>query len=413
MINSVYTETHMTLNRSGAMNSQEVVTGNIEFHTLFTSLDITHTGDFTNDTQKDFESVVQVIGLRAMPIIMNRPVALNGVGANVLEGYGAPTITGAGWIFKFAFEREGVHTIDTLKDELNGIVLNDGTIDSEKGTVSITITSNDLDEDGILNDDDKCPNTPAGTIVDVNGCPVFILPVNNNKVEVTSATCIGNTDGSIGLSVEDNSHDYTITVTGKDDVAIAGENKTASVTGLAKGTYTVCFKVDGQANYEQCFEVVIGEPKALSAFIDVDNDKRTTSIDLSGSNLYNIDINGQRHLVKGDNFTTTLPTGLSIIKISTSLDCQGVIEREIFISEDIHYYPNPTDQDVSVHVSGQDTTVQVSVFSEKGDLIYTQRQQIQDFSRKTKIDLSRQITGTYIVVMDGPTVRKTFKIIRK
>ena len=291
--------------------------------------------------------------------------------------------------------------------------VNDGTIDSEKSTVSITITSNDLDEDGVLNDDDKCPNTPAGTPVDFDGCAIFVLPVNNNKVEVTSATCIGNTDGSIGLSVEDNSYDYTITITGKDDVAIAGEDKTASVTGLAKGTYSVCFKVDGQADYEQCFEVVIGEPKPLSAFIDVDKDKRTTSIDLSGSNLYNIDINGQRHHVKGDNFKTTLPTGLSIIKISTSLDCQGVIEREIFISEDIHYYPNPTDQDVSVHVSGEDTTVQVSVFSEKGDLIYNQRQQIEDFSRKTKIDLSRQITGTYIVVMDGPTVRKTFKIIRK
>ena len=57
--------------------------------------------------------------------------------------------------------------------------------------------------------------------------------------------------------------------------------------------------------------------------------------------------------------------------------------------------------------------VQVSVFSEKGDLIYTREQQIQDFSRKTNIDLSRQITGTYIVVMDGPTVRKTFKIVKK
>jgi len=213
--------------------------------------------------------------------------------------------------------------------------------------------------------------------------------------------------------VEDNSYDYTITITGKDDVVIAGEDKSASVTGLGKGTYTVCFKVDGQANYEQCFEVVIGEPKPLSAFIDVDNDKRTTNIQLDGSSLYNIDINGEMHQVKGDNFTTTLQTGLSIIKISTSLDCQGVIEREIFISEDILYYPNPTDQDVSVHVSGEDTTVQVSVFGEKGDLIYTQEQKIQDFSRKTKIDLSRQITGTYIVVMEGPTVRKTFKIVKR
>jgi len=125
------------------MNSQEVVTGNIEFYTLFTSLDITHTGNFSDATQKDFECVVQVIGLRAMPIIMNRPVALNGAGQNVLENYGAPSMTGAGWIFKFAFERESVHSITTLADELNGIVLNGGTIDTTN-TVNMEFTKQDL-----------------------------------------------------------------------------------------------------------------------------------------------------------------------------------------------------------------------------------------------------------------------------
>jgi hypothetical protein len=292
--------------------------------------------------------------------------------------------------------------------------VNDGTIDSEKVTVSITVTSNDLDEDGVLNDKDKCPETPEGAMVDFDGCTIFTLPFNNNKVSVISATCIGTTDGSIGLSIEDASYDYSITVSGKDDpIVITGENKTASVSGLAKGTYSVCFTVTGQAEYEQCFEVVIGEPKALSAFIDVDNDNRTTSIQLSGSSSYNVEINGERFEVKGDNFTSKLSTGLNIIKVSTNLDCQGIIEKEVFISEDIMYYPNPTQKDVSVHVSGEDTRVMVSVFSEKGDLIYSKEQQIQDFSRKTHIDLSLQITGTYIVVMEGKTVRKTFKIVKR
>ena len=133
----------MALTRSGAMNNQEVLSGNIEFYSLFTSLDITRTGDFSDNTQKDFESIVQVIGLRAMPVVMNNPVALSGVGALVLEGYGAPTLTGAGWIFKFAFEREGVHTITTLTDELNGIVLNGGTIDT-KDSVNMEFTKQDL-----------------------------------------------------------------------------------------------------------------------------------------------------------------------------------------------------------------------------------------------------------------------------
>jgi hypothetical protein len=129
--------------RAGAMGSSEVLSSNIEYYSLFTKLDITSTGDFSDNTQKDFESVVQVIGLRAQPVVMNNPVPLSGSGTLVLENYGAPSITGAGWIFKFAFEREGVHTIDTLKDELNGIVLNGGTIDT-KSSVNMEFTKQDL-----------------------------------------------------------------------------------------------------------------------------------------------------------------------------------------------------------------------------------------------------------------------------
>ena len=216
--------------------------------------------------------------------------------------------------------------------------------------------------------------------------------------------------------MEDASHDYTITITGESaqsEAKITGDNKTASVTGLAKGTYTVCFKVDGQSAYEQCFEVSVEEPKALTAFIDVDEEERTSSIELGGSNLYNVEVNGKMHRVEGSSFTTALPTGLSIIKVSTDLDCQGMIEREVFISEDIHYYPNPTRNDVNVHIGGEDKNVVVTVFSEKGDLIYRKEQQVQDMSRLTEIDLSLQITGTYIVVMESKTVRKTFKIIKR
>ena len=212
--------------------------------------------------------------------------------------------------------------------------------------------------------------------------------------------------------MEDNSHDYTISITGKDPILIAGENMTASVSGLAKGTYSVCFKVTGQDAYEQCFEVVIGEPKALSAFIDVDNDKRSTSIQLGGSKSYSIEVNGERFEVKDNNFNTILPTGLSIIKISTNLGCQGVIEKEIFISEDIFYYPNPSRGEVDVFVNGEDKGVKMSVFTTKGDLVFTRDQNILE-SRKTELDLTDVPAGTYIVTLEGKTVRKTFKIVKR
>jgi len=133
----------MSLTRSGAMASSEVLSSNIEFYTLYTTIDITSTGDFSDNTQKDFESVVQVIGLRAQPVVMNNPVRLNGVGQNVLENYGAPTLSGAGWVFKFAFEREGAHSVSMLQTELNGIVLNSGTIDTTN-SVNMEFTKQDL-----------------------------------------------------------------------------------------------------------------------------------------------------------------------------------------------------------------------------------------------------------------------------
>ena len=137
-----YTVQSQGISKGGARGA-ELLTGNIEYFTLYTSLDITASGDYRDNTQKDFDMVIQVIGLRAMPIIMNTPVKINGIGAQRIEAYGSPSIEGKGWIFKFAFEREGVHSIHTLTTELNGIVLNAGTINTIDN-VNLEFTKQDM-----------------------------------------------------------------------------------------------------------------------------------------------------------------------------------------------------------------------------------------------------------------------------
>jgi hypothetical protein len=159
--------------------------------------------------------------------------------------------------------------------------------------------------------------------------------------------------------------------------------------------------------------VVVGEPKALTVLIEVDNDEKKTSIIMNGSNVYNVTINGKTQRTSNDSFESNLITGLNIIRVETDLDCQGYIEKEIFISEDIHYYPNPTEKNVYVHVGGKDDLIKVIIFTEKGNLVYSDYHNIMDDSRKTHIDLSNQIPGKYIVILESKTVRKTFKVIRK
>lgn len=113
-----------------------------------------------------------------------------------------------------------------------------------------------------VNDSGSESNT-ATVSISVSG-EGFNLPDNNNKISVGSCTCNGMKDGYLQFSIVNTNYDYTITISGvTNPVKISGTNNTGSLTGLAKGTYNVCFRVDGQPNYEQCFEAVISEPESL------------------------------------------------------------------------------------------------------------------------------------------------------
>ena len=89
-------------------------------------IDITATGSVADQTQQNFDDVCNVINLVAQPIIMNNPIAvtLNGL---------APSLTGPGFLFKFAvehgrvFERGG-DTVSILKELFEGITIDGVTL---------------------------------------------------------------------------------------------------------------------------------------------------------------------------------------------------------------------------------------------------------------------------------------------
>ena len=78
------------------------------------------------------------------------------------------------------------------------------------------VSSNDTDNDGILNAGSLCPDTADGVAVDLTGCPIFELPENNNGVqEVIDASCVrGRNDGALKFSVADSSFDYSVELIG-------------------------------------------------------------------------------------------------------------------------------------------------------------------------------------------------------
>ena len=122
---------------NGAASASEVVSGNINFYTMYVSgLDITHTGDILDQTQQNLDDIVNIISLVAQPVIMNNPLSVT------LDGL-APTLTGAGMLFKFAvehgkvFERGG-DNVSVLNQIFLGTTIDGVTL--EPATVEFTMS---------------------------------------------------------------------------------------------------------------------------------------------------------------------------------------------------------------------------------------------------------------------------------
>jgi len=127
----------MTVRINGAARGGEFISNNLQFYTLYSGIDITMTGSFADATQKDLDAMVQLIAGFSQVIISNDPVGVGDLKAN-----GAPSLTGAGWIFKFAVEHPDVFTrngnsTQALVDQFDGIVLNGGTVATTGGSKNL------------------------------------------------------------------------------------------------------------------------------------------------------------------------------------------------------------------------------------------------------------------------------------
>ena len=132
----------MTVRINGAARGGEFISSNLQFYIMYTNIDITQTGSYSDATQKDFDAIVQMIAMFSQVIISNDPVNVSDLNAN-----GAPTLTGAGYVFKFAVEHPDVFAdngdpLGKLTNSMNGVILNGGTI-ATTGSVNLEFTQSE------------------------------------------------------------------------------------------------------------------------------------------------------------------------------------------------------------------------------------------------------------------------------
>ena len=267
----------------------------------------------------------------------------------------------------------------------------------------------DLDNDGVSNLKDQCPNTKEGVLVDTNGCEIFTLSNDVFSVNAINSTCVDSDNGSIRLSSTDTNYNYLYSIDGSDPTPVEGE---VSVNGLGVGSYNVCFTVDGVDNYERCYTVSVGEPDPLEVSSLVSFNDRSLNLNLRGSKTYQVLLNGKELTTDESRISLSLQSGKNTIEVKGEQDCQGIYFEEIFVSEEVKVYPNPTNGPLQLYISGMDSSVEVSITSINGAVVQTTNRNVP-MNRVLDLDLTILNSGTYIVSIKGPTVQVHQKVIKR
>lgn len=116
--------------RKTVVRGGQDVTKSIEVFQIATTVDITATGDYQDESQNNWDGLITVIGMRAQPIILDEPQSVDDLSL-FDDSFDADT---AGFVFQFTTEHFGVFSkhdknyvvteeVGVLTDMIDGITL--------------------------------------------------------------------------------------------------------------------------------------------------------------------------------------------------------------------------------------------------------------------------------------------------
>jgi hypothetical protein len=171
--------------------------------------------------------------------------------------------------------------------------------------------------------------------------------------------------------------------------------------------------VQGQASYSQCFTLVITEPKDLSLLSTINKSSNMLTLDLSGGNSYNVQLNGVTYTTTNNSITLPLSKGSNNLSVSTDKFCQGIIEKIINISGNKAPYPNPFQNILYLNLGDLGATSgTIKIYNiADGKLVLSKK--YADQSGVMRLDVSSLDNGAYTLILVQDNTQTIFKIIKK
>ncbi|MFD2146632.1 MBG domain-containing protein [Mucilaginibacter antarcticus] len=239
----------------------------------------------------------------------------------------------------------------------------------------------------------------------------FILPPQNFKLLINSASCKGSNNGSVAIKATKNLN-YTATVTDSGNGNTSFNfTDTVTIRNLKPGTYTICITVVGQI-YSQCYSVKVVEPKDLSVFSNVDRTQNSITLQLYGGTSYIVNLNGKIYTTAQTQLSFPLANGTNKVTVTTDRLCQGVFDKEIVVN-DFTPYPNPFVNTLNINIGKSvSKQIHVSVFSlVSGKEIYTRAYSFK--AGILQLDLKELGAGLYYLNLSLDNKISSYKILKK
>ncbi|MBC8054853.1 MAG: T9SS type A sorting domain-containing protein [Sphingobacteriaceae bacterium] len=266
----------------------------------------------------------------------------------------------------------------------------------ESGSYTVSITSG------------QCQSVSQPAVV----TKMFSLPASNFRVAVNAESCKESNNGKIVITAAENLN-YTATLTSNGASSQNTFNNTLTISNLSAGNYSLCITVSGQPTYSQCFnDLVVKEPADLSVYSSIDGLNNTINLNLSGSKIYHITLNGRNYSTEKSIIELPLIKGNNSLKVSTENQCQGVFEKIVTLNDKAIVYPNPFENTLNLKLGTEESQkVVIEVKSTDGKQVF--KKQYFNADGTISLELSHLAKGVYVLKLSLDNSESFYKILKQ
>ena len=247
------------------------------------------------------------------------------------------------------------------------------------------------DNDLFPNNVDNCPYVTnpdqSDTDGDGEGDLCDIDAQRNFSIFKTDETCVSQNNGSIVINAIAQ-FSYQVNLRGPNgfNQDFIMTNQGLVINNLQSGDYLLSFSSIQVPDFEQYFATTITPPLPLSVSAKVNTAKKNVTLNLVGSEHYIIRFNEIEFETTGVNQKELpLQKGLNIIEVRTDLSCQGMHKEIIYFDTPSILYPNPVQDNLTVLVGGDGSTVQLSIYDIQGNQRYFEEAQLDELHRSIEV----------------------------